>query len=130
MELKQTWKFFQIPVNMKEAYFKSKVIVITGGSSGIGLALAKEFAAQHAELVLIARDKEKLAGAKSILEKISKVTVLIRCADVSNKEEILFTINEVGNRYGRIDVLINCAGIITCGRFADQPVDDLEDVCR
>ena len=66
------------------AFYKDKVIVITGGSSGIGLALAKEFAAQHAQLVLIARDKEKLARARSILEKIATVTVLIRSADISN----------------------------------------------
>ena len=126
MELKKTWKFFQIHVSMKGEFYKDKVIVITGGSSGIGQALAKEFAAQHAQLVLIARNKEKLAGARSILEKISTATVLILSTDVSNKEEITITINELGNKYGRIDVLINCAGIITCGRFADQSVDDLE----
>ena len=111
---------------MRDGYHKNKIVVITGGSSGIGLAVAKEFATQGSELVLIARDKEKLAEAKSTLEKINAATVSILSADVSNKEEIINTINEVGNKYGRIDVLINCAGIITCGRFADQPVDDLE----
>jgi len=125
-----TWKYFLNHANMSDGYYKDKVVVITGGSSGIGLAVAKEFAKQGAELVLIARDKEKLADAKSILEKISTSTVLILSADVSNKEEITTLINEVGNKNGMIDLLINCAGMITCGRFNEQPVEDLEKCMR
>jgi 3-dehydrosphinganine reductase len=111
---------------MKPLFYKDKVVVITGGSSGIGLALAKEFAAQAAKLVLIARDLQKLQAAKASLEKVGSATVLVLDVDVSRKEEIMAAINKLGAQYGKIDLLICCAGIITCGRFADQPVEDLE----
>nr|WP_294903131.1 SDR family oxidoreductase [uncultured Lacibacter sp.] len=111
---------------MNEGYYKEKVVVITGGSSGIGLALSKEFAKQQAQLVLIARDNEKLIEAKRNIEKMGSVTVLTFSADVSDNDAIKAVIDETAGKLGRIDVLINNAGIMTCGRFADQPVKDLE----
>src|SRR3954463_7883987 len=107
---------------MKKKVYENKVIVITGGSSGIGLAVAKEFAARNAKLVLIARDESRLKAAKSIVKSISSNLLLPVVADVSNKEDITEAINRIGNELGGIDLLINCAGITTCGRFADQPV--------
>jgi 3-dehydrosphinganine reductase len=111
---------------VKKETYKDKVVVITGGSSGIGLAVAKEFAAQQAKLVLIARDEGKLRTATSFIKTISSNTVLALVADVSDKEAVTLAINRVASELGRIDVLINCAGITTCARFADQSVDDLE----
>ena len=104
---------------MKKEVYAGKVVVITGGSSGIGLAAAKEFAQRNAKLVLIARDEHKLRAAKLAVEAIGSNIVLAVAADVSNKEDITNAINRVGNELGSIDVLINCAGITTCGRFAD-----------
>lgn len=111
---------------MKGKYYKDKVVIITGGSSGIGLALAKEFAKQQAQLVLVARDNEKLIEAKRSIEKMSQVTVLIFSADVSDNTAIRTVVDEAADKLGRIDVLINNAGTMTCGRFIDQSVDDLE----
>ena len=51
---------------MKPTFYKDKVVVITGGSSGIGLALAKEFVMQQAQVVLIARGEEKLQTVSSL----------------------------------------------------------------
>lgn len=106
--------------------YKEKVVVITGGSSGIGLALAKEFAQQQAKLVLVARDITKLTAAKICIEKSNNTNVLIFSADVSDNDAIKSVINETGERLGRIDLVINNAGITSCGRFADQRVEDLE----
>jgi len=111
---------------MSNPYYKDKVVVITGGSSGIGLALAREFAKQQAQLVLVARDKEKLAAARSNIEQVSLVTILTFSADVSDQDAITSAINEAGTKLGKIDVVINNAGITSCGRFNDQSTEDLE----
>lgn len=112
---------------MNFTFYTGKVVVITGGSSGIGFAIAKEFAKQNAILILIARDKEKLISTTGLLKEMYKdIYVESFSADVADKNEITSVITEIGNKYNRIDVLINCAGIITCGRFADQLVDELE----
>ena len=112
---------------MNLSFYRDKVVIITGGSSGIGFAMAKEFAKQKSKIILIARDKIKLETAKMELQNLYKnIQVEFFVTDISDKSQVTSVINEIGNRYRQIDVLINCAGIITCGRFADQPVDDLE----
>ncbi len=112
---------------MNTSFYQDKVVVITGGSSGIGFALAKEFARQKAKVILISREKEKLEFAIAQLQKMySNIHAEYFTADVSDKNQVTLVINEIGNKFHQIDVLINCAGIITCGRFADQPVEDLE----
>lgn len=112
---------------MKSKFYKEKIVIITGGSSGIGLALAQQFAVQNAHLVLIARDNLKLNAAKLLLEKSGAASVTMIVADVSDKQAIADAINEAGKKYGRIDVLINNAGITGCGRFALQTVKQLEE---
>ena len=109
-------------------FYTDKVVVITGGSSGIGLSTANEFAKQKAKLILIARDKVKLDAAAELLKRTNE-NIFVECfpADVSDKNHIGAVINAIGYKYNRIDLLINCAGIITCGRFADQSFDDLEN---
>lgn len=108
--------------------YEEKVVVITGGSSGIGLAVAKEFALRKAKTVLISRNEEKLIQAKKELEKISGLPsgIFYYPADISDREQINMVILKIVDRFNGIDVLINSAGIITCGRFADQPIQDLE----
>lgn len=115
---------------MKNTPYKGKVVIITGGSSGIGLALAHEFAREAAYIVLVARDRAKLAHASLGLEDAFETPVKTIAADVGNQDAIASAIRQAGDEYGRIDVLINCAGATSCGRFADQPVGDLEKTMR
>ncbi len=96
------FKFIQI------SFVKNKVVVITGASSGIGRALAKEFAAKGARLSLGARRTELL---EQLQQELPETEMLIVKTDVSNEEDCRTLIDETVNRFGQIDILINNAGI-------------------
>lgn len=87
---------------------KDKVVVITGASSGIGRALAKEFASKGACLSLGARRTKLLEELQS---ELPGTEILIKKTDVSREDDCQMLIEETIKRFGRIDVLINNAGI-------------------
>lgn len=87
---------------------KNKVVIITGASSGIGRALAKEFAAKGAKLSLGARRTELLEELK---QELAGTEILITQTDVSKEDDCKNLIEATIKRYGGIDVLINNAGI-------------------
>ena len=95
---------------MIENRFKDKVFIITGAAGGIGLAAARRAAAEGAKLVLADRKDEMSKTALSELQKITpEVTFLI--LDLSSEENCKKLIETAWNKYGRIDVLVNNAGI-------------------
>lgn len=87
---------------------KNKVVVITGASSGIGRALAKDFAAKGARLALGARRTELL---EELHNELHGTEILIRKTDVSVEDDCRKLIEETIRRFGKIDILINNAGI-------------------
>jgi short-subunit dehydrogenase len=95
-----------------------KVAIITGASSGIGLACAKEFVSRNFSVVLAARSIEKLSEIESEILK-NGGDVLIVKADVSVEEDCKKIIDDTLNRFKRIDVLINNAGISMRALFKD-----------
>lgn len=90
--------------------FEGKVVVITGGNSGIGLAAAKAFVAEGAHVVITGRNPATLAAAAASLG--DRATALR--ADVSQLDDIQVVMDAVAARHGRIDVLFANAGL---GRF-------------
>lgn len=84
---------------------------ITGATSGIGLATAKALAASHYDLVLAARNTEKLARVKADIEKESGVKVTTYALDVQDRAAILDVTSEVLDTFGAPDVLVNDAGL-------------------
>lgn len=100
-------------------------IVITGGSSGLGLALAKRLAARGAALALIARDAHKLdQAAKEIRDLFPEAHVLTWSVDVQNPAQLNAAFNDIAVALGGIDVLINSAGILREGHFDELALDD------
>lgn len=107
-----------------------KTIIITGGSSGVGLKLSERFIGGGANLVLIARNKEKLLEAKQFLEGVAvrgnRVHV-ISC-DVSDYPSVQDAFKESADMAGLPDMLINSAGILREGYVDDQDVSTFREI--
>lgn len=104
---------------------KDKVVIITGASSGIGKALAEGFADQKANLVLAARSEDKLIDLKNSLQhKVDDILVIP--TDVTNEEACKILIEKTIDKFGRIDILINNAGISMRAIFEHTDVDVLK----
>lgn len=106
---------------------KDKTVIVTGGSSGIGKALAMQFASSGANVVIAARNEAKLNETKAALQHSGYSVTAITC-DVSDAAQAEMLINETVKRFGRIDVLINNAGISMRGLFADTSLDVLRQI--
>lgn len=100
-------------------FYKDKVIIVTGASSGIGLASVKKFASMGARMVLAARSIDKL---EKIAEEISQQSDRVLCVktDVTKEEDCKNLIDKAVAHFGRIDVLVNNAGISMRAVFKDM----------
>ena len=114
----------------KKTRFLNKNVIITGGSSGIGLSIALEFAKLGANLFLLARHKERLKKTqKYILDKFeNKIKVIIISVDISKEEKVSETIKNIGDNYNGIHTLINNAGIMGVGKFQDNTIKELKNI--
>jgi len=107
---------------LKPQALENKVVIITGASSGIGRALAEEYAREKARIVIAARSGDKLAELRAALEKTG-CEVLSVTMDVSREEDCKRLIEETVARFGRIDILVNNAGISMRALFRDVSLD-------
>ncbi len=98
--------------------FTKKVVIITGASSGIGLALANEFANQGAFVVAAARSKDKLLTLETQAHN-SNGKVMAVLTDVSREEDCKNLIDTTINKFGKIDILISNAGVSMRALFED-----------
>jgi hypothetical protein len=105
--------------------FKQKVIVVTGASSGIGAASCVAFAKKGANLVLVARRKNKLEEIQKTLEKFDIKTLVCEC-DVSQKHQVQKISKEVLDTFDRIDVLVNNAGFAIYGTVSELTIEEIE----
>ena len=106
--------------------FKDKVVVITGGSRGLGLLLARELASQGAHIAICARDKDELLRARQELERLSAEVFAAPC-DITDRTQVIKMIRSVREYFGRIDVLINNAGTIQVGPYNVMTIEDYEE---
>ncbi len=102
----------------------NKIAVITGGASGIGLAIARKFAVNKITTLLVGRDKSRLKSACSELGKNSGYFV----CDLAKLENIPELVQEIINRYGKIDILVNNAGINLKKPFLDVTDEEYQKV--
>lgn len=108
-----------------EAALRGNVVLITGGSRGLGLALAREFAAEGCRLALCARDERELERAKRDLQSRGANVEIFRC-DVSDRADVDRLIRNTMEHFGAIDVLVNNAGVIQVGPLENMTIEDFE----
>lgn len=104
---------------------EGKIVLITGASSGIGAACARQFAKLKANLILVARRYERLNSLASDLEKVNKIKIKTLHADIRHFDEIEQIFNKLDDDWKKVDILINNAGLargldkIYQGKIAD-----------
>ena len=106
---------------------RNKVVLITGGSRGLGLAIARELASKGAKIVICARSNRQLQNAKRDLESIGSDVLTVQ-ADITKQAEVQNVIEHTISHFGRLDVLINNAGIISVGPQDTMDIKEYETV--
>jgi short-subunit dehydrogenase len=114
-------------MNVRLKPVEDQTIVITGASSGIGLATALEAAKRGARLVLVARDPESLASAVSRCEA-EGAAVEYLVADVADHATMELVARRAVKRFGGFDTWVNNAGVAIYGELKDVPLDDARDL--
>jgi short-subunit dehydrogenase len=110
---------------------RGQVVLITGASRGLGLALAEAFDRRGARLAIVARDPWELERARTLVvqrDAAHEEDVLVIPADLRNREEAEQAVARATEHFGRIDVLVNNAGVITVGPVENQSAQDFHDV--
>jgi NADP-dependent 3-hydroxy acid dehydrogenase YdfG len=110
-----------------ENNIKGKVVAITGASSGIGEATAIVLAAQGAKVVLGARRKERLEGLTRRIKAAGGEAVYL-VTDIKKREDLVLLVNLACETYGRLDIIVNNAGIARLSRIDDVQVADWEEM--
>ena len=103
---------------------KNKVAIVTGGGSGIGLAIAEKFVANNILTIIVGRDEKKLAAAK---EKLGELCVTIS-NDLSDLTGIPALVAQIINQYGQVDILVNNAGINMKKEFTEVSDEDFQKI--
>lgn len=103
-----------------------KRVVITGGSRGLGLVIARQLVDQGARVAICARGATELDKAASELRDRG-ADVISQVCDVRDRDQVANYFDQVVNKYGGVDVLINVAGIITVGPLDSMTIEDFQD---
>lgn len=107
-----------------------QVMVVTGASSGIGEAVAHLAARRAHHVVLVARHEEQLADVAAECRRLGAASTLTVVADVGDDATVAAMVKATLAEHGRIDAVLNCAGVVSYGRTETTDPDDFEKVVR
>src|SRR3954454_10647301 len=100
-------------------------VLVTGGSSGVGLAVAQALTEEGAEVALLARNELGLAAAKRMLAEVGAEAVTVP-ADVTDREALTAAVDEAARQLGGLEVLVTAAAGLSFGRFAETAPEDFD----
>jgi short-subunit dehydrogenase len=108
-------------------FFHDKVVIVTGASSGIGKATAKEFARMGSKVVLASRSLSRITELENELKELNCDVIAIP-TDVSREDDCRTLIGKTIHKYGKIDILVNNAGISMKALFIDSDLNVLHRI--
>lgn len=108
---------------------RNKVVLITGGSRGLGLVMAREFARRGSTVAICARNREELANVESDFRYCGKQLTAMEC-DLTDRTQVEGMISKVENDLGPIDVLVNNAGTILVGPLENHRLEDFQSAMQ
>lgn len=100
-----------------EANLQGRVAIVTGGSKGIGRAIAVRLAASGADVAMLARDEATLEEARQMVARTAKGRVMVACCDVRKAQDIAAAYEQVMATLGHVDIVVNNAGTSRTGAF-------------
>ena len=104
--------------------FKDKVVIITGGAGGIGLATAQRFASEGARVVLADLSQENLDKAVPEVQKAGAPEAMASVCDVSKEDNVIATVKATLDKFGRLDSIVNVAGLMRFKPLEQLTTDD------
>ena len=108
---------------------KGKTVVITGASSGVGLAAAEAFASEGCNVVIVARGQQGVDKAVAYCRELNVLAVGV-CADMSVAEDVERVAEEALKINGKIDIWVNNAGVMASGKFEEIPLEIHQQVIK
>jgi NAD(P)-dependent dehydrogenase (short-subunit alcohol dehydrogenase family) len=109
--------------------YRDKIVLITGGSRGLGLEIARQVCERGGRVAILARDPEELARAKVDLAARAGDVLTLQC-DLLDAAQIQTAVESTLGRFGKIDILINNAGIIEVGPLEHMKIEDFDRAMR
>lgn len=113
----------------QEYELEDKVVLITGGSRGLGLILARQLAEKNATVIICAKNQENLSWAATDLSSRTEDYLAIPC-DITDREEVKQMVQEIATKIGQVDILINNAGKIQIGPRESMTEEDYQSAMK
>lgn len=110
---------------------EGKNALITGGSRGIGLAIAVEYAREGAGIGLLSKSRDRLdRAARQVREEAAGAEVVTACADITDRAQVESAVGQIIEDLGHVDILVTSAGIASLGAIDEMPPDEWESMVK